>query len=132
MRTYYKVVGGPSSNYPMCSVCKRDDFPSKYRVKYSIDEWTQPNVENTRIFIFKTLGSAYRFLDKYDWSSQEASIYECHAKGVGTPRHIPDIDYISMFWNLKRLKRKLVNIYYMTLPSGTKTASEVKLIKKVF
>lgn len=74
-KTYYKVL-----QKDMTSACLWSSI-SKFRVEYKINQWVEPKVEGTKLFIFESLESAKNLA-----KGLSEDIYECIAENVSTPK----------------------------------------------
>lgn len=124
---WYKVVTSHNDGR-LSSACVNVNFPQKYRTFYSIGEWTNPSVNGTRLFCFKTLKDAKAFTigSLSDWH-----IYKCEVKSPAKVKYISRIQKIEEFWKRKFCKKKIRDLRAMT-PRNTYSCSAIKLLERVY
>ena len=127
MSLFYKVV-----NEDLTSCCRNPNFPLKYKVRYKIGEFVKPNIDGTRLFVFKNLDDVNEFLSNVFLEKEFWSVYECE---VTNPKEESAIAYpaeVESFWyyrNAGKLYGELDNS--MPAPQGTYSCDSVKLIKRI-
>ena len=136
--TYYKVVL-QKSDIRFTSCIATDD---RLSTEYILNKWTFPRIEGSKLFIFKDLQSAQRFIQKLDWKYYTCRILECEAQGV--VKNAPMISYtifnsdslvnkIKNIWTRYKNKKKWTHLVERSysFPYGTLWADSVKLTKLV-
>ena len=144
-KVYYKLV-----NLELKSFNLFPDHPFKDHyinegsvIQYKINEWIEPKINGSKIFIFDTLDNVRSFLTIHSSAIPNTKIFECEAKGVndkfiflssGAMGYTKGI--FSEVCKLRRQKKKWLHIieddrYRYQPPTGTLFASAIKLTKDI-
>jgi len=133
MTKYFKVV----RSYDLSSCCLNDDFPNEFRVFYKLNEWVSPVIENTRLFVFKTLDDARCFISSEYFSHGTISIYECEVKNPQKVKYMARVYLIQNYWKkifeARKNKKKtdLYDVIRYDTPKNTYSATQIKLLREV-
>ena len=117
---YYKVVTVGLRSI----VIYEHDLVTQYRV----GEFVYPQLEHSKLFVFKDLHAAQTFA-----SIELGVVYECEVKNpskFGFCSIFIRTSYILKGWKLRRQKKKFSNLQGRA-PDGTVYAGAVKLVKEV-
>ncbi len=87
--------------------CLAQDFNDGFRsLKYKLNKWTEPTIEGSLLYAFRTLKSAKTFHENYPYNDD--CIYECEATGIKTPGKYMGVVFsdkpgtVERFWNSRR------------------------------
>ena len=125
MKAYKVMTCGLRS----CVVDQESEYRSLFSVQYKVGEWVKPNIPKTYLCVFKSLDSALWFRAT---CSGNCVIYTCEIKKArskisclcGVAQDLADW---LIFWNTRGRKCS----YRLSLPHGTKFATEVKILDEV-
>jgi len=103
-------------------------------LEYKLGQWVKPKLDNSKIFVFKSLYAAQRFA-----CGESQVIFECEYTGKATqPTHMCyDYEYmrkVSQFWSAYVTGTDFVDSNISntnTLPTGTLYVDEIRLVRKV-
>lgn len=125
----------PSGGIPgdeFVSVCRNSNFPEHFRVKYELNEFTYPKINNTRLFVFKTKKDAINFIHEEFRSLCYIKLFKCEVLKPRKVRYLSNVKNIEAFWETKAKKKSLKEICkWAYVPRGTYSASAVKLLEEV-
>ncbi len=126
---YYKVVQ-----------VKEDRFYSYNKsvytmgsIEYRINKWTYPEIENSKLFIFKNLQDAYNMAG---FNTYKHKVFLCEVKNphliqITSLPNTRDKYMFQDFWNGVKNKIYKYFIYTISVPKGSYWCDKVKLISEV-
>lgn len=91
-KTYYKVVSDMNGNYRSAGL----GVMSPYSVSYFLEQWTEPYIKCSFLFVFDDLESARAF------AIGSQKIFECEVEGVSAApkyRAYTDTQSINSYWS---------------------------------
>jgi len=135
-RIYYKVIQEYSGITHSCRTHSflNYDLLQKICLKYSVDEWTEPKIQYSKLFVFSNFEAAEKFAHMYSCTA----IYSCYVKNpsrlkVMMPLCCLDLYNVKQMWKLYKQKKKFSHLNSVSQPpAGTVVCDAVKLIKKVW
>ena len=108
------------------------------RIHYPVKQWVKPQIQHSKIFVFKTREAAEHFCD-YELKCGNPIIVPCYVKNPSVKSILPmmfcskSVSALELFWNayrIAKLKHKslcksLTNFMDLNTPSGTVYCDEV-------
>jgi len=135
-RIYYKVIQEYSGITHSCRTHSflNYDLLQKICLKYSVDEWTEPKIQYSKLFVFSNFEAAKKFAHMYSCTA----IYSCYVrnpfrlKGI-IPLCSLNLCNVKQMWKNRQNKKKYITHGVIEdLPKCTIGCDAVKLIKKVW